>query len=234
MCFKYLNFLRNLYLLVCSSRAQVTPEIFRALLALGFLLVPAGAQAGNGSSYSGPVVAGDAIPSQTEETLPYSRILEANNVCLQDLSIDIWNQLFKTNYLETHSSQIQFSKDSRGRLQARLPEHLYSVSINDSIILDSKSETCRSRVDLLSLPRTLSLEFSWCKAEPVVIEASAGNPFQRTRLVLRQGVSFINIEKARFHVVQGEQPILDEKLQPTGLSVDMDGFTQCLRSRLRP
>jgi hypothetical protein len=201
------------------------------LSGLLILFVTVGVHAGNGASYSGggEAIGGDAIPSQTENSLPYARILEANNLCLQDLSISIWNQLFKTNYLEAHSSQIQYSKDLNGRVQAFLPQQLYSVSLNKT-----NEESCRSRVNLLSLPRTLTLEFSWCKSEPVIIEASSGSPFQVTRLVLRQGVSFVNVEKARFHVVQGDQALLDEKLQPTGLSVDMDAFTQCLRSRLRP
>lgn len=207
---------------------QKSPQfgLLSALVFMGFTIVANIASAGNGSSYSGPVIGGNAIPSETETSLPYSKILEANNLCLQDLSIDLWNQLFNSNFLASNSSEIQYVADSKGRPTMVLPTHLYSVAVDE--------QNCKSSVYLLSEKKMLSLNYSWCEQEPVIIQISADAQEQKTFFTLPYGISFINIKEAKFHVVQGTQQVLTQERAPTGVAVDMDSFTQCLRTRLRP
>lgn len=201
----------------------VTHQLKSALLILYFFS-PA-SFAGNGSSYSGPVIGGNAIPTHSEVSIDVNKIYSATLTCLEELSIEVWNKIHRSNYQLVVVANRPTHTDDNGVV------HVFNDE--GAFITHLRPDRCEASARLRGHPYFSKLTFSVCQRGQVSIEANS-NLYQARNFILHEGVSFFSHQDNRFHVVSGQQRLFTEDGRDTGIKIDNSRHTQCLRSRARP
>ncbi len=179
----------------------------------------------NGSSYSGPFLGGDAIPTQSENRIDTSKIRAATVACLEQLNIEVWNKLHRSNFQLAVVANRPSQMDDNGRVEVFKDPDAFRVNFN--------SNNCVLTSRLRGFPKYAQMSFSICNPTTVVIEANSSF-FNIEQFVLPRGLSFFSHENGRFVVVHGNQKIQTADGRDTGLTIDNNRHTQCLRTNTRP
>jgi hypothetical protein len=199
----------------------VIKTIFVFSLSLGSLA----AVAGNGSSYSGPYIGGDAIPTSTEERIKASQIQSSTLECLESLSEDIWNQLHRSNYQDVIVANRPVQTDENGTVT--------KWEDPEAFVTRFDAETCTLTARLRGRPYSTQISYSLCEPGPVIIRANAARFGTRT-FVLPEGITFFDREDTKLTVVNGLQVLKTGAGEETDVVINNALHTQCILTKSRP
>jgi hypothetical protein len=198
--------------------------VIKSLFILSLSLVPLASFAGNGSSYSGPYIGGDAIPMQTEERIRAEQIQTSTIKCLESLSETIWNQIHRSSYQEVVVENRKTTDENGNVTTWEDPE---------AFVTRFDPETCTLTARLRGRPLYAQISYSLCERGAVTIRANASRFSTRT-FVLPEGMTFFDRNDSTLTIVNGLHVLKTATGENTDVVINSSLHTQCILSNSRP
>ncbi len=199
--------------------------MIKSLFVLSLSLVPLASFAGNGSSYSGPYIGGDAIPMQTDERIRAQQMQTSTMECLESLTETIWNELHRSNYQEVVVANRPKTSDDNG--------NVIVWEDPDAFVTRFDAESCTLTARLRGFPSYAQISYSLCERGPVTIRANAAR-FNTRTFVLPEGMTFFDRNDSKLTIVNGLQVLKTAAGEDTDVVINSSLHTQCILSKSRP
>ncbi len=199
--------------------------MIKSLFVFSLSLVPLTSFAGNGSSYSGPYIGGDAIPMQTEERIRAQQMQTSTIECLEAISENIWNEVHRSNYQEVVVANRPRQTDDNGNVTVWHDPEAFVTRFD--------AETCILTARLRGFPSYAQISYSLCESGPVTIRANASR-FNTRTFVLPEGMTFFNRNDSKLTIVNGLQVLKTAAGEDTDVVINSSLHTQCILSKSRP
>jgi hypothetical protein len=198
--------------------------VIKPLFVFSLLLLPLMSFAGNGSSYSGPYIGGDAIPLQTEDRISGHQIQISTIECLESLTETLWNQLHRSNYQEVVVSNRRYTDENGSVIAWKDPE---------AFVTRFDTKTCTLTARLRGFPYYAQIKYSLCGTGSVTIRANAAR-FNTRTFVLPKGMTFFDRNDSKLTIVNGLQVLKTSAGEDTDVVINNTLHTQCILFKSRP